>query len=211
MASDFPPAPPPMHRVRIAVYSDVPRLATVAIAGRSHVLGLHFEHLSRINYPRDMYRSRAHMFANFITNPQYIVLVVLGKYKQQEDKKVSTHPVPHDHGADDYELLKKLDTGTIVGAVGGQVIVGVMVWKLPPWSPRIGQFSSIPPPPNTPVYFDGDQDRDRYIDQKAPSLRWLRRAIQSLKKRYFDRHRTVELFAVHPAYSQSDCTAYMLQ
>ncbi|KAH6641811.1 hypothetical protein F5144DRAFT_600406 [Chaetomium tenue] len=144
-----------MHQVRIAVYSDVPRLATVAIAGRSHVLGFRFKHPSRINYPRDTYRSRAHMFANFITNPQYIVLAVFGKYNWQENEKVSTHPVPHDH-----ELLKKPDTGAVLGA-----------------------FSSIPPPPNAPVCFDGDQGRDRYIDQKAPSLRWLRRTIQSLKKR----------------------------
>lgn len=178
MASNFPPAPPPMDRVRIAVYSDVSRLATVAIAGCSNSPIFQSRHPYYTSYPEDTYRSCAHIFAKLITDPQHIVLVVLDTYDEHEYNKTATYPTPHDH-----EPLNKLSPVGVLEVVEDQVIVGVAAWKLPPWSPRIGQFSSIPPPPNAPVIFDGGQGRDGNFDQCPPA--WdFRSACESFKERF---------------------------
>ena len=166
-----------MDGVRIAVYSDVPRLATVAIAGCAHSTVLQSERPYHTDYPEDTYRSCTRMFANFITNPQYIVLVVPDTYNQQEWIKTASYPMPYDH-----ELIKKLGPVGTLGIVGDQVIVGVAVWKLPPRSPRTGQFSSTPPPPNAPMRFEGGEDRDR--NSQSAAVRVLRHACENFKKTF---------------------------
>lgn len=173
-----------MDRVRIAVYSDVPRLATLAIARCAHLHHFKSERSSHTNHPGDTYRSCAHMFASLITDPQYIVLVVLNTYDQQEWSKAAAYLAPHRHD----ELFKGLDSVGILGIVGDQVIVGVVVWKLPPGSPRIGQFSSIPPPSNAPVRFDGSQDPDG--NSQTAAGRILRHACDNFKKMFVPPPRT---------------------
>ena len=139
---DFPPAPP-LGSLRIASLHDVPRLATVATAGFYYSPVFAWERRYHADFPGDSIQSYEKMFADIITNPQYVAVVATDVFVPDEKSK-SGATLPPNPG---YEP-------------GDSAIVGVATWKLQSGSRRVGQFtSSDPAPPD--VHYDGGQGRDK--------------------------------------------------
>jgi hypothetical protein len=141
----FPKAPP-LGSLRLAMMQDVPRIATVATAGFYYSPVFAWERRFHSQFPLDTMQAYEKMFADVISDPQYIAIVATDAYDPKEHLKSGATIVPDVPGPD----LQH----------GDQVVAGVATWKLQPGSSRVGQF--MPPDAGTPsVPFDGGRGRDK--------------------------------------------------
>lgn len=139
-------AAPPLGPLRLTGIHDVPRIAAVATAGFYYSPVFAWERRFHAEFPQDTFQSYEKMFADAITNPQYIVLVATDTYDPTEDSKT--------------EAIIQPDAPGLIAHPGDTVIVGAATWKLQPGSHRIGQFT--PPHEAQPgLRFDGGPGRDK--------------------------------------------------
>lgn len=152
----MPPPPPPSFtpNLRLAQLSDLPRIGLVAAAGFHSSGVFQLERPGYNRYPRDTVASYRSHYRTAILDPDVVVLVAVGTYKQGEVDEV-------------YDALSVVyeEVGGVAGIdvqeerKSAQVIVGVASLSLKADGVRHGEF--LP---------DG---RTREIDGTVPLKFWL--------------------------------------
>jgi hypothetical protein len=126
---EFPPYPPFESGVRLARWEDVPRLGIVATAGFYYSNADPHVRPRRMEFPTDTFLSYQAQFAKLIAAPDFVTVVALDAYDPQENDKI--------------QAIIRPDRPLATPAPGGSIVVGVATWKLPPGSPRHGQFVPV--------------------------------------------------------------------
>ncbi|KAK0652753.1 hypothetical protein B0T16DRAFT_105119 [Cercophora newfieldiana] len=184
----YPPVPP-LGSLRIARYNDVPRLAAIATASYHETPAFAWERRYHAAFPEDTMQEFAKMFADFITDPHFVVVVATGAFDPEEHSKTNATLRP-----------------IAIFPPAHPVIVGVAIWQLEPGSCRHGQFSSLASSMNT-VYHNG---LNRDISPHHGLL--LREAIDQVRMGInFDNHQWLQAFAVHPAYRDHGHSGRLLE
>jgi len=147
MNKKYPPTPP-LGELRLATISDVPRIAVVATSSFFYSPLSAWERRYHAQYPEDTLKDYARTFADFIRNPETIVLVAEDSYQ------------PNEHSKRGAVITSHLDDK--IYQEGGTVVVGIAAWHLPTGSERAGQFVN-PEDLNNKV-FEGGLSRDKDLE-----------------------------------------------
>ncbi|KAI0118821.1 hypothetical protein GGR51DRAFT_570572 [Nemania sp. FL0031] len=115
-STEFPPVPP-FHSIRLAVASDIERIAEISVDAFRDSEIFRYERPRHEEFPDDAVASFANIYRTQLLDPLAVVVVALERPNSTD-------------GDDDGKA----------GAFDQRVVVGVASWRLPDKSPRRGQF-----------------------------------------------------------------------
>ncbi|KAK3935949.1 GCN5-related N-acetyltransferase protein [Diplogelasinospora grovesii] len=171
--------PPVLGGLRVAAPEDVLRIGIVATAGFRYSPLFRWERPYHEQHPADTLLSYRTQFQTAMESDNFIVLVQEDAYEPKEDDK-TTAIIPPNNGWTPPEA-------------GEKVVVGVLIVKLEPGSPRRGQLKdhkgSYPDLPNCP-----GRDLNRRHYDSWGSL------VGSVRQEHCDGDSVVSMIVVHPAY-----------
>lgn len=116
----------PSGNLRLATIIDVPRVSSIATASLFYSPAFAWERKYHHQYPEDTIKSYLKVVADFIRDPESILLVVEDSYQSDENTKTGATIPPNVNGQNSQP--------------GESVIVGFVAWKLPPGSKYFGHF-----------------------------------------------------------------------
>jgi hypothetical protein len=149
----------PSGKLRLATITDVPRLASIATASLFYSPAFAWERKYHHQYPEDTIKSYLKLVADFIRDPESILLVVEDSYQPEENTKTGATIPPNVNGQNPKP--------------GESVIVGFVAWKLPLGSKYVGQFMNAEDfDSENRSQYDGGPGRDRITS--------LSQAVQNL-------------------------------
>jgi hypothetical protein len=147
-AESYLPAPS-LGTLRLATISDVPRIAVIAVAAFIYSKTFEWDRPYHRQYPEDTLRSYEKMFADFVRDPEFVVLVAEDFYQPTEHTKS--------------QAIIVLDPNEKAPQEDEKVIAGVAVWDITANPKRIGQFMAKVDVGSSPV-FEGGLGRDKDLE-----------------------------------------------
>jgi hypothetical protein len=138
----------PSGNLRLATITDVHRLSRIATASLFYSPAFAWERKYHHQYPEDTIKSYMKLVADFIQDPESILLVVEDSYQPDENIKTGATIPPNVNGQNPQP--------------GESVIVGFVAWKLPPGSKYVGHFMNTEDfDAESLSQFDGGPGRDK--------------------------------------------------
>ncbi|KAI9726375.1 MAG: hypothetical protein M1828_001649 [Chrysothrix sp. TS-e1954] len=180
MPPPSPPSPPLSPPLRLALISDIPRIALVAVSGFYYSNLGSWCRQHHHAYPLDTFTGYASKFASAVRDPACVVVVAEDAWVSDEGGKTGASVVPD-------RVMREPEQG-------GTVVVGVGVWKLQGSSERMGQWMD-----------EGDDgevfEKGLERDMSALHVERLDPPAYAAGDRHFAGMQTLEMMVVHPAYA----------
>ncbi|GAP84018.2 putative acyl- N-acyltransferases [Rosellinia necatrix] len=181
MSSIESPPVPPFYSIRLAVASDIERIARISVIGFRDSEIFRYERPRHAEFPEDAVTSFSNIYRNQLLDPLTVVVVA-----QDEPNPTDTDGDPGCTGASDQRV----------------VVVGVASWRFPETSPRQGQFV-------VPDVGDPRPAPNRDLCQHRLDL--FNRITKETETQYFTGDNICDKLVVHPSYRRRGHATSMLR